>query len=210
MAQYKIYTRILGPIATNCYVIHEEESTQAVVIDPADQGSAIYQELTDKGLTVAGILLTHGHFDHMAGATDLQEKSGAKIYAASAEKALCADPALNLSLDFIGQRITVLPDVYLEDGEDVTLGGITFHTIFTPGHTEGSCCFYVEDADLLFAGDTLFCESIGRTDFPTSSMSSMRASLKKLMTLPESCTVYTGHGEVTAIGHEKKYNPFIS
>ncbi|MCR4589041.1 MAG: MBL fold metallo-hydrolase [Lachnospiraceae bacterium] len=210
MAQYKIYNRILGPIATNCYMIHREDSREVVVIDPADRGLELQEELSARNLQVCGILLTHGHFDHMAACQALQDATGAKIYAYVGEEALCKDPELNLSLDFIGKNITVTPDVYLEDGEEITLGGITFRTLFTPGHTSGSCCFYVEDAGLVFSGDTLFCESIGRTDFPTSSMGQMQESLKKLMELPESCTVYPGHGEATDIGHEKKYNPFVS
>ncbi len=210
MAQYKIYTRILGPVSTNCYYIHREDSSEVVVIDPADQGDRICEELTGMGLGVKGILLTHGHFDHMAGAKALRERSGAKIYAFSGEEALCKDPMLNLSMDFIGQSLSVTPDVYLEDGQEITLGGITFKILYTPGHTSGSCCFYVEEGNLLFAGDTLFLESIGRTDFPTSSMSSMRQSLQRLMLLPEDCTVYPGHGEITRIGYEKQYNPFVS
>ena len=178
-------------------------------MDPADHGEGLYDKLKEAGFSVAGIILTHGHYDHIGSADELRSKSGAKIYANEAERELCTDPRLNLSGMF-GRKITVEPDVYVKDGEELTIAGMTCKMIATPGHTSGSCCYYFEDAGMLISGDTLFLESTGRTDFPTGSTSEIIRSIKeKLFLLPDDTKVYPGHNDATTIGHEKKYNPFI-
>lgn len=208
MADLKIGRLTLGVCQTNCYFIYEEGSTDVIFIDPADKGDYIYEALKERGFLVAGILLTHAHFDHIWGSKALRELSGAKIYAYEGEKALCMDAQKNVS-DQVGRPYTVEPDVYLKDGEEVTIAGMTCRLIATPGHTEGSCCYYFEDAKLLISGDTLFQESVGRTDFPTGSQSALVRSIKeKLFVLPDEVKVYPGHGDVTSIGAEKQYNPY--
>ncbi|MBP5453478.1 MAG: MBL fold metallo-hydrolase, partial [Lachnospiraceae bacterium] len=133
----------------------------------------------------------------------------ALVYAYKDEEILISDVKLNLSLS-VGRGVTVTPDVWLKDGEELDLCGIKVKVIFTPGHTEGSCCFYVEAANILIAGDTLFEESVGRTDMPTGSSRKLIESIKeKLMVLPDETKVYPGHGDTTSIGNERKYNPFL-
>ena len=209
MSNLKIGRLMLGICQTNCYFVYQEGSTDVIFFDPADKGDYIYEKLKEKGLNVKGILLTHGHFDHIWGTNKLRELSGAPIYAYEAEKALCEDAITNVS-DQVGRPYTVIPDYYVKDGEEITIAGMTCKVIATPGHTVGSCCYYFEEAGMLIAGDTLFQESVGRTDLPTGSMSAIIHSIKdKLFLLPDETKVYPGHGDVTSIGHEKRYNPFV-
>ncbi len=208
MAELKIGRLMMGVCQTNCYFVYEEGRREAIFIDPADKGAYIYDRLQEKGFTVAGILLTHGHFDHIWGLAELRERSGAKVYAYAGEKALCGDAHLNVSAG-AGRACTADVDVYADDGDEITIAGITCRLIATPGHTEGSCCYYFPDGGFLISGDTLFAESVGRTDLPTGDMGALVRSVKeKLFVLPDDTRVYPGHGEATEIGYEKKYNPF--
>lgn len=208
MADIKIGRMTLGVCATNGYFLYRENAGEVIFVDPGDRGADIHAALEKKGLHVAAILLTHGHFDHIWGAQKLRELSGAKIYAMDAEKVVCQDPYVNVSAQ-MGRKATIDPDEWLTDGQKLTLAGIDVNVIATPGHTIGSCCYYVPDAGFLVAGDTLFCGSVGRTDFPTGSMSKLIRSVKeKLFCLPDETKVYPGHGEETTIGDEKQYNPF--
>ncbi len=205
----KIGRIVLGICQTNCYFLYEEGKTDVIFVDPADRGDWIYDKLKEAGFSVAGILLTHAHFDHIWGAEKLRELTGAKIYAYEAEKELCEDAVKNIS-DSAGRPCVVHPDVYLKDGEEVTIAGMTAKVIATPGHTIGSCCYYFEEEKMLISGDTLFCESVGRTDFVTGSMSAIVRSIKeKLFVLPDDVKVYPGHNDETTIVYEKKYNPFV-
>ncbi len=209
MSNLKIGRIMLGICQTNCYFVYREGCNKALVFDPADKGDYIYNGLKEKGFSVEAILLTHGHFDHIWGVEALKELSGAKIYAYEEEKEVCENPSVNVSKR-TGRPCSVIADTYLKDGEEVTLEGITFKLLATPGHTKGSCCYYFEDDKILISGDTLFQESVGRTDLPTGSMSALVRSVReKLMPLPEDVKVYPGHGETTTIGYEKQYNPFI-
>lgn len=208
MGKIKIGRMVLGSCQTNCYFLYREDGKECIFIDPADQGANIYKALNQNGFQVAGILLTHGHFDHIWGAKELRELSGAKLYALEEERELLQDSHKNISAQ-VGRPYTVDADVYVKDGEEITLADMTFQVIATPGHTGGGCCYYFKEAGFLVSGDTLFQESVGRTDFPTGSMGTLIRSIKeKLFVLPEELSVYPGHGDSTTIGHEKKYNPF--
>lgn len=208
MAKLKIGRIMLGMCQTNCYFLYREGETKVIFIDPADQGKYIYDKLAEKGFSVEAILLTHGHFDHILGAKALRELSGAKIYATEADKVLLQDPYVNVSAQW-AKPYTLEADEYIRDGQVLTFGDISCKVLVTPGHTIGSCCFYFEEDGILISGDTLFQESVGRTDLPTGSMSKLVRSLKeKLFVLPEETDVYPGHGNPTSIGYEKKYNPY--
>ena len=209
MGKLKIGRLMLGICQTNCYFVYQEGTQDVIFFDPADKGDYIYETLKEKGFRVKGILLTHAHFDHIWGSNRLRELSGAPICAYEEEKVLCEDAVTNVS-DQAGRPYTVIPDRYLKDGELITIAGMTCRLIATPGHTVGSCCYYFEEAGILVAGDTLFQESVGRTDLATGSMSALARSVKdKLFLLPDETKVYPGHGEPTTIGHEKEYNPFV-
>ena len=204
----KIGRIVMGVCQTNCYFLYKEGSKDVIFVDPADHGEVLFEKLNEAGFTVSGILLTHGHFDHIWGVKKLKELTGAKVYAFEGEKVLLEDAVTNLS-EQCGRPYTVVPDVYLKDGEELTIADMTCRLIATPGHTIGSCCYYFEEEHILVAGDTLFEESVGRTDFATGSASMLVRSIKeKLFILPEDVAVYPGHGEKTTIGHEMKYNAF--
>lgn len=209
MSDLKIGRLMLGIVQTNCYFVYREGTSDVIFFDPADKGDYIYETLKEKDLHVKGILLTHGHFDHIWGCNKLRELSGAPIYAYEEEKVLCEDAVVNVS-EQVGRPYTVIPDRYLKDGEEITIADMTCKLIATPGHTVGSCCYYFEEAGILIAGDTLFQESVGRTDLATGSAGALVRSIKdKLFTLPDDTKVYPGHGDVTTIGNEKQYNPFV-
>ena len=208
MANLKIGKITLGSCATNCYFVYREGETEVLFFDPADQGEYLYQALQQKGFQVGAILLTHGHFDHIWGAQKLRALSSSKIYAYKEEEALLSDANLNIS-EMAGRACTLKPNVYLEDGQEIELLGMKIKVIATPGHTEGSCCYYFEEAEILISGDTLFQESVGRTDLPTGSGGTLGRSIKeRLLCLPGETTVYPGHGDSTTISYEAKYNPF--
>lgn len=219
MREIKIGRVVLGICSTNCYFLYRENENEAIVVDPPDYGRAIYDNLAKNGLSVAGILLTHGHFDHVWGLEDLKEaanekaaeegRGGVLVYACADERELLADPHKNVS-EQMHRPVSLSADVYVKDGEEITIAGMTCKVIATPGHTIGGCCYYFEEAGFLICGDTLFLESVGRTDFATGSMSTLVRSIKeKLYVLPDDTKAYPGHGDSTTIGHEKKYNPFV-
>lgn len=209
MAGLKIGRMMLGICQTNCYFVYKEGQNDVILFDPADRGDYIYETLAGHGLNVAGILLTHGHFDHIWGSRKLKELSGAPIYAYEEEKEVCEDAGVNVSAQ-AGRAYTVEADKYVKDGEELTIAGMTCRLIATPGHTKGSCCYYFKEDGILISGDTLFQESVGRTDLPTGSMSRLVRSIKdKLLCLPDEVKVYPGHGESTTIGYEKEHNAFL-
>lgn len=206
----KIGRMVLGVCQTNCYFLYREGSRQVIFVDPADYGEQIFNTLKEKGFSVAAILLTHGHFDHIWGCSRLRALSGAKVYALDDEEDVLLSAELNAS-EMAGRACTIKANELVKDGEELTLvDDISCRVIATPGHTKGSCCYYFEEAALLVCGDTLFAESIGRTDLPTGSMGAIVRSIKeKLLILPKDTIVYPGHGEATTIEHEEKYNPFL-
>ena len=208
MSNIKTGRMVLGMVETNCYFVYDDESKETVVIDPAKDG--LFEKLKENGLKVCAILLTHGHFDHIMGVNELREKSGAAVYALAAEDELCRNSYLNAS-EQIRRPYTVEADVLLCDGEEFEAGGIGFRVIATPGHTLGSCCYYVASEKWLYSGDTLFCGSIGRSDLPTGNGRQIMESVAMLTdTFDDDVKVYPGHGETTTIGYEKTHNPFCS
>lgn len=219
MGEIKIGRMVLGVCQTNCYFLYRDGEHDCIVVDPADQGTNIYDALQKNGFRVKGILLTHGHFDHIWGLDALRDAVNAaaesdglepvKVYAHEDERELLRDAHKNVS-EQAGRPCTTYADVYVKDGQEISLAGMSCKVIATPGHTAGGCCYYFPEAGVLVAGDTLFMESVGRTDFPTGSMSTLVRSIKeKLFVLPDDTKVYPGHGERTTIGHEKEYNPFL-
>lgn len=199
---------VVGMVETNCYIAVNPDNKQAVIVDPGDDAPNIAALVTRLGVEVKAILLTHGHFDHVMAMEELKKKWGIPVYACEAEAEILADPAKNLSGDFRCGMLHLKADILLKDRENFELIGYQFQMIHTPGHTGGSCCYYVESEKVLFSGDTLFEGSYGRIDFPTGSgVEMMHSIVDTLFDLPDGTAVYPGHMGYTTIGDEKKYNP---
>ena len=174
-------------------------------MDPGDDFVKITNYINSMDMKVVAIILTHGHFDHIGAVDKLKERYDLTVYASEAEKDTITDTTKNLT-SYFGEPFTVTPDVYLKDGQEIEIAGILMKMILTPGHTEGSCCYYLPNHGLLFSGDTLFQASRGRTDFPGGSDSQIINSIKtKLLVLPDETVVLPGHMDSTKIEFEKGF-----
>ena len=198
----------LGPIATNCYVVRtSDEASEAVVIDPGGDAAEFGRELVRLGVTCVGILITHGHWDHLGGVADLADASGAPVYMAAEERI-----ALERINDFAPAELPLrpyTPDVLLEGDETLDLAGISFQTLRVPGHSPAHLAYYAEGC--LFSGDVLFAGSVGRTDLPFGDWDTLVASIRLLADrFPPETVVYSGHGPETTLGDELARNPFLA
>ncbi len=210
MGGFLVASLTVGELAVNCYFLVNQETGEALIFDPGDEVEKLQDFARKNGWSIKAILLTHGHSDHMGGVNELREQTGAKVYAMEEEKPLLSNAMKNLSIFIQKKPIMVEADEYLRDGQELELCGIGLKVLLTPGHTPGGCCYYCREAGAVFSGDTLFCGSVGRSDFPGGSMSELVRSVKeKLFLLPEDTKVYPGHGEETTIEYEKKYNSFV-
>ena len=193
----QIHTLPLGDYQTNCYILHQEGNRDCVVIDPGYEPEIILCYLSEKGLTLQAILLTHGHFDHVGAVRDLAAQTDCQVYLNPKELAM---PPM----------LTAGPLYYTHtygEGDRLDIAGISFRVLETPGHTPGSVCLVAENN--LFSGDTLFRGSCGRTDLPCGDHRAMTESLKRLAALREDYNVYPGHGSNTTLAREQKTNPYL-
>ena len=202
---------VLLPVAAmNCYLAINEKSGESIIIDPGSAPERIRAAVAESKTAPKAILLTHGHFDHAGAAAEIAQAYDIKLYAYQEEKRVLESPALNLSGDMFGQSEKYHADIYLADGQECDLAGLHFKCLYTPGHTPGGCCYYFPADGVVFTGDTLFCGSVGRTDFPEGSMSRLVNGIKeKLLVLPDETICYPGHDRATTIGDERTYNPFL-
>ena len=162
--------QVVGPVQTNCYFLYREDTKDCVIVDPGDEAKRIKKFIEDQELHPVAILLTHGHFDHVMAVDSVRAAYHIPVYAAEAEKETMQDASINLSINMGGAMLSVEADHWLKDGETITLLDQEVRCILTPGHTVGGMCFYFPKAGMLFSGDTLFQESVGRTDFPGGSL----------------------------------------
>lgn len=204
----KIQHSVLGMCATNTYYVYDDETKRGLIVDPADSPDTIIAKADSLLMIPEAILITHGHFDHVLAMNKVREHYGIKVYAGLTEKQVLHDMAMNLTSSFgMGQIFDA--DIYLKDGEEFETAGYHIKAIEVPGHTIGGMCYYFDKQGVLFSGDTLFCESVGRSDFPGGSASALCRGIKdKLFILPEHTKVYPGHMDETTIGNEIKYNHF--
>lgn len=210
MSDFRIKACVLGMVSTNCYIIYREGNRQAIIVDPADHEDRILEECRKLGVTPEAVLLTHGHFDHILAAEGLRRETGCRVYASAEEAALLKDPDSNLSSRMGARAVSLSADEEVKDGQLLSLLDWNWKVIATPGHTAGSVCYYLPEKEVLISGDTLFAESLGRTDLPTGNSGQIvRSICEKLFELPDDTMVYPGHGDPTSIGHEKQCNPVV-
>lgn len=198
----------VGDLETNCYLLVDEATQQAAVIDPGDEADRILKAQQDLHAKLIYIINTHGHGDHIGANSAIAQATGAKIIIHRADAPKLNNPYLNLSSNF-GWGITSPPaDRILEDKDTIQLGKLEIEVIHTPGHTEGGITLKVNQ--VLFTGDTLFASGIGRTDLPGGSYQRLISSIKtRLLIFPDETAIYPGHGESSTIGRERRENPFI-
>jgi len=200
----------VGMLQCNCSIFGDEASREAMVVDPGDEVDSILEIVRRHGLTVRYIVITHAHIDHIGGAQKLKQATGAPVYMN------LNDTDLQKMLDYQAAMLGLRPvenvaiDVGAKDGDALLVGTSEIHVMHTPGHTQGSICLWMPSENKLVAGDTLFRDSIGRTDLPGGNGRQILQSIHdKLLPLPEGTTVFPGHGEATTIGREKRHNYFL-
>lgn len=204
----KIIRLEVGALGTNCYIVWCDQTQQAVIIDPGGDAAAIMAQVSDEKLSVQYIINTHGHADHIGALAKVKQATGAPVLIHAADAGMLTSASQNLS-SYMGPGMTFEPaDRLIKEGDVISFGEASLAVLETPGHTPGGVCLTGEG--VVFSGDTLFAESIGRTDFPGGSYSQLIRNIReKLMILPDNYIVYPGHGPETTIGWERKRNPFI-
>lgn len=201
----EIKTIPLGEIKTNCYLVSSQKA--AIVIDPgfaSEETESFLKANSDKEIL---ILLTHAHFDHIGDALRLKEVASTKIAIGELDNPALSDASVNLSYMFGSQIKPFSADLLFKDGDEHRIGDLSFKVILTPGHTKGGVCYLF--GDKLFSGDTLFFESVGRTDLPGGDFSVLKESVYRLFELDDKTAVFPGHGPETTIEHEKNHNPYV-
>lgn len=204
--EYKIMKLVVGQLQENCFILFDENK-DAFVVDPGGSSENIIEAIEKNSLNIKYILLTHGHFDHVGAVAALVEKYKAPVYLSKKDRAFLESPK-EVRASAFGMQIEAADvDVFVKDGDEIPFSGGTIKVIETPGHTLGSVCYLFEN--YLFAGDTLFNGSIGRTDFPESDHSLMVESLKKLKKIDDEIYVLSGHGPESQMSYEKMTNPYL-
>lgn len=205
--KYNVLMKNLGIYGANTYVLYDDKK-EALIIDCGGDPEDVVKLLEDNGLKAVAIVVTHGHFDHIAGVEKLRELLGVKVYGAEREKDLFDSAQNNLSFKTLVGPVTLKPDVYFKDGDELKFGDIILKVMETPGHTEGSVCLYNDS--MIFTGDTIFRGNIGRTDLYSGSQVKMNESLKRIRDhFQKDLIVYPGHGAASTIEFEVKNNPYI-
>ena len=198
----------VGMLGTNCYLVINEELHKGVVIDPGGDGDRILECIRQERVDIEAILLTHGHSDHIMALDELREATQANVYISQEDASMLVKPAGNLSI-YMGEGASFRPaDIIFKDGEILNVAGIEFKVLATPGHTKGGVCLVAENT--VFCGDTIFAESIGRTDLPGGSYNQILDSIRnKILVLPDEVNLLPGHGPSTTVGWERRRNPFL-
>lgn len=206
----EVYAFTIGELATNCYLLKDESTGELAVVDPAtDEIIDILKETGYDFSKIKYIILTHGHFDHIYGTEPLKKLTNASVVISSPEVPFLSDNSLNISSYFVPMGMKkIVPDIVVEDNSALMLGESEITFMITPGHTVGSMCLVF--GDNLVSGDTLFCESMGRTDLPTGNMGDILKSLSRLKGLEGDYRVYPGHGRPSTLQHERKYNTYMN
>jgi glyoxylase-like metal-dependent hydrolase (beta-lactamase superfamily II) len=199
---------IVGPLFSNCYIVWDDEANEGVVIDPGDDAEAILKRVKELGINVKYILATHGHFDHVGAVMPLKRELKAEFFAHKGDFFFIEDGVTSARGWGVHIEQPPTPDRFIEEGDTVKIGKFKLKVLHTPGHSPGGVSFLNDR--MVFCGDTLFQGSIGRTDFRQGSFEDISQSIKtRLYVLPDDTIVYTGHGPITSIGDEKKFNDYV-
>ena len=208
----EIKSLVLKPLGTNCYLVKTGENT-GLVIDPAGEADVILAEANEMEMEIKKILLTHGHFDHTGAVNAVKNATGAEVYIHKADECMLKDGNKALAYFCPSETFEEMEaDVLLEDGDTIQQDGIVFTVMHTPGHSAGSVCFLVNNPDgldIMFSGDTIFRDSIGRSDGYSGDFIVQKKTLEKLKAIETDYLILSGHGETTTLKEEKMYNPFI-
>lgn len=204
-------TVVVGPLGVNCFILGCEQTREGVIVDPGAESERILERVGELGLTIRMVVNTHGHFDHVGGNRRVLEATGAKLLVHRDDVHFLSRAADVAAMYGLETENSPFPDTVLEDGMTLGAGTLTLRVLHTPGHTPGGCCLLLEGEGKVITGDTLFEESVGRTDFPGSSHEALITSIReKLLTLPDETEVYPGHGPATSIGRERRYNSYLT
>ncbi len=204
----KLHKLILGELQTNCYILADEESKKAILVDAPASADLILDLLEENGYTLQDILLTHAHFDHILALAEVKQRTGAPISVHAEDAPFLEDTVLNLAHYINHVWEPVAYDKLLQDGDVIRLGGEQIKVLHTPGHTTGCICLLA--GNILLSGDTLFHRSVGRVDHPSGDLKQEIQSIReKLLPLPDEIIVYPGHGPATTIGEERRENPYL-
>lgn len=201
----------LGPMQTNCYLVGCETTMQAAVIDPGWNGRSIAATADDQGWSISHILLTHSHFDHVGGLADLKQEVNAPVYIHEEATPMLRHAARSAQMFQVTIPEPPEPEERLEEGDTIQVGELSLEVLFTPGHAPGHISFYLPEQGVIFDGDVLFQQGIGRTDLPGGDYKLLMQTIEeKLMVLPDETHVLSGHGPATTIGDERRRNPFLT
>ncbi len=212
MSQLDLRVIPVTPFSQNCSLLFDTQSKEAVLVDPGGEADKILGEIKNLGLTLKEIWLTHGHLDHAGGADEIREKTGVSVIGPHKDDQFWMDEIETHWANYghAGMGRNLVPDRYLEDGEQLSLGGAVFNVVHTPGHTPGHVVIYNQDMKIAFVGDVLFRGSIGRTDFPKGSLNDLVNSIRtKLWPLGGDMRFIPGHGPMSTFGAERADNPFV-
>jgi glyoxylase-like metal-dependent hydrolase (beta-lactamase superfamily II) len=200
----------VGPLGVNCFILGCEETREGVIIDAGGDAQRIIAAVTRLNLKIIHLINTHGHFDHIGANRAVMEQFGADLLIHANDSAMLSRAAEVARAYRIPGENSPEADKFLSDGMEITFGKYRMTVLHTPGHTQGGCCLYIETEKKLISGDTLFAESIGRTDLPGGSHEQLLESIRtRLFPLPDDVVVYPGHGPETTIAHEKNHNPYF-
>lgn len=204
-------TLAVGPLETNCYLIADEKTKEAICIDPGGNVDEIMREVEKEKLSLKYIINTHGHFDHVGGNGLLKKATAAKLAIHKDDAVLLKNVASQGAVFGLDTVSSPEPDMFLKDGDKIMVGNLMVTVMHTPGHTEGGISLFSDQGKILFTGDTIFAGSIGRTDLPGGSYKDLMASIKdKILPLGDNVRLFPGHGTETTIGREKKFNQFLA